>query len=115
MTYLDKPWLKSYKIGPYPLEHSLAPYPVLPLYTMLDQAAEKYPSQTAILYQNRTLKYHQLKRQVDQISGGLAKLGLAKGERVCIFLPNCVEFILSYWAVVRSGGVVTPTSTLAHR
>ncbi len=112
MSYSDKPWLKSYKIGPYPLDHSLAPYPELPLYQVLDQAAEKYPTQTAILFQGRTLKYHQFKSQVDRLAAALVGLGLGKGERVCIFLPNCIEFLVGYWAVIKAGGVVVPTSVL---
>jgi len=39
-------------------------------------------------------------------------LGLGKGERVCIFLPNCIEFLVGYWAVIKAGGVVVPTSVL---
>lgn len=112
MSYLDRPWLKSYKIGPYPLDHSLIPYPELPLSHALDQAAEKYPTQTAILFQGRTLKYHQFKSQADRLAAALQGLGLRKGERVCIFLPNCIEFLLSYWAVIKAGGVVVPTSVL---
>jgi len=112
MSYSDKPWLKSYKIGPYPLDHSLAPYPELPLYQVLDQAAEKYPTQTAILFQGRTLKYHQFKSQADRLAAALVGLGLGKGERVCIFLPNCIEFLVGYWAVIKAGGVVVPTSVL---
>ncbi len=40
MSYLDKPWLKSYKLGPYKLEESLAPYPKEPVFKALDDAAE---------------------------------------------------------------------------
>ena len=39
MTYLEKPWLKSYKLGPYRLEESLAPYPQDPVFKALDDAA----------------------------------------------------------------------------
>jgi len=112
MSYFDKPWLKSYKIGPYPLSHSLAPYPELPLYHVLDQAAANYPTQTAILFQGRMLKYHQFKSQVDRLAAALVGLGICKGDRVCIFLPNCIEFLLGYWAVIKVGGVVVPTSVL---
>ena len=59
MTYADKPWLKSYKLGPYKLDHSLAPYPEEPVYKALDGAAEKYPGQTAILYLDRKIKYRE--------------------------------------------------------
>jgi hypothetical protein len=61
MTYADKPWLKSYKLGPYQLDHSLAPYPEVPVYKALEDAAAKYPGQTAILYQERKISYRELK------------------------------------------------------
>jgi long-chain acyl-CoA synthetase len=112
MSYLDRPWLKSYRLGPYNLEHSLAPYPEVPLYGVLDQAAAAYPGRTAILYEGRSLRYRELKNQVDRLATALAQLGVRKGDRVCLYLPNCVEFILCSWAVVRAGGVVVPTSIL---
>lgn len=112
MTYLDKPWLKSYKLGPYKLDESLAPYPEVPVYQVLDDAAAKYPGQTALLYQGRSLRYSQLLRQVDRLANALSDLGVVKGDRVCLFLPNCSEFIISDWAVLKAGGVVVPTSIL---
>lgn len=112
MSHRDKPWLGSYQLGPYKLDRDLAPFPVAPLFEALDKSAEKYPSQTALVYQGRSLKYYQLKRQTDRLAAGMAGLGLEKGDRVCIFLPNCIEYILAYWAVLRCGGVVVPTSVL---
>src|SRR3990172_919803 len=112
MTDPSKPWLQSYQLGPYKLEPSLAHYPEVPLFRLLDQAAEQYPTQTAILFQERALKYHQLKREVDRLASALARLGLEKGDRACLFLPNCLEYSLAYWAVLRAGGVVVPTSIL---
>jgi long-chain acyl-CoA synthetase len=112
MTYADRPWLKSYSLGPYKLDHSLAPYPQEPVFSILDRAAQAYPNQPAILYQGRELKYHQLKRRVDSLANALAHLGLQKGDRVCLYLPNCPEFVLAYWAVLKAGGVVVPTSIL---
>jgi long-chain acyl-CoA synthetase len=82
------------------------------LCAILDRTAQAYPNQAAILFQGRELKYHQLKRRVDSLANALAHLGLQKGDRVCLYLPNCPEFVLSYWAVLRAGGVVVPTSIL---
>lgn len=112
MTYLDKPWLKSYKLGPYKLEESLAPYPMEPVFKALDDAAEKYPGQTAILFLGRSLRYSQLKTQVDKLAAALAGLGVKRGDRVCVFLPNCMEFILSDWAILKTGAAIVPTSVL---
>ncbi len=112
MFYLDKPWLKSYKLGPYKLEKSLAPYPKEPVFKALDDAAEKYPGQTAIQFLDRSIKYAQLKTRVDKLAAALAGLGVQKGDRVCIFLPNCMEYIISDWAVLKAGASVVPTSVL---
>jgi long-chain acyl-CoA synthetase len=112
MNYSDRPWLKSYMLGPYKLEHSLVPYPQKPVFDILDSIAREFPNQTAILYQGRELKYHQLKSRVDSLANAFIKLGLVKGDRVCLFLPNCPEYVLTYWAVLKAGGVVVPTSTL---
>lgn len=112
MNYTDRPWLKSYMLGPYKLDHSLAPYPQKPMFEILDRAAQEHPNQTAILFQGRELKYHQLKRRVDNLANAFKNLGLDKGDRVCLFLPNCPEYVLAYWALLKAGGVVVPTSIL---
>ena len=108
----DKPWLESYQLGPFKLERTLAPYPEVPLYRLLDEAAATWPTQTAVLFEERSTKYHELKRRVDRLAGALARLGLHKGDRVCLFLPNCPEFVLCYWGVLKAGGVIVPTSIL---
>jgi long-chain acyl-CoA synthetase len=112
MSYLDKPWLKSYKLGPYKLEESLKPYPRVPLFKILDHTADNYPGQTALLFLGRTLNYAQLKIQVDKLASALSKLGVGKGDRVCVFLPNSMEFIISDWAILKAGAAVVPTSIL---
>jgi long-chain acyl-CoA synthetase len=111
-TYLDKPWLKSYKLGPYRLDHSLAPYPRRPLGAVLDEASQKYPGQTALLYLGRSIKYPQLRQLADRLANALAALGVAKGDRVCLYMPNCPEYIISDWAILKAGAVVVPTSIL---
>ena len=112
MIYSEKPWLKSYKLGPYKLKESLKPYPKKPVFMALDDAAEKYPGQTAVLFGNTEIKYRQLRKLTDQLATGLSKIGIKKGDRVCIFLQNCIEFIISDWAIMKTGGVVVPISIL---
>lgn len=111
-AYSDRPWLKSYQLGPYKLEKSLAPFPEFPVYKALDDAARDYPAQTAILYLGREIKYHQLKTQADRLAAALTSLGVEHGDRVCTFLPNCPEFILSDWAILKAGAAIVPTSIL---
>jgi len=112
MRYTEKPWLKSYKLGPYPLDKSLEPYPREPVFKALDNAAEKYPDKVALLFESRTVKYRELKRLSDRLANGLAGLGVGKSDKVALFLPNCVEAIVSDWAILKTGGVVVPISIL---
>lgn len=112
MTYADKPWLKSYKLGAYKLKESLAPYPKVPLFKALDDSAEKYPGQTAIFFEGRSINYKGLRNQVDKLAAALAGLGVKRGDRVCVFVPNCMEFIISDWAILKAGAAIVPTSIM---
>jgi long-chain acyl-CoA synthetase len=112
MNFADRPWLKSYSLGPYKLDHSMAPYPQEPVFEIVDRTVKAYPNQPAILFQGIELKYHQLISRIDSLANAFFKLGLEKGDRVCLYLPNCPEFVIAYWAVIKAGGVVVPTSIL---
>jgi long-chain acyl-CoA synthetase len=112
MSYLDRPWLKSYKLGPYKLEPSLAPYPQEPVFKALDRAAEQYPGQTAVLCGERSINYRQLRSRADRLAAALAGLGVGRGDRVCLYLPNSMEFIIADWAILKAGAAVVPTSVL---
>ena len=112
MTYLEKPWLKSYKLGPYKLEHSLKPFPQEPLFNVLDQAAQKYKNRTAVLFMDRKITYAQLKDYADRLANALVKLGVGKGDTVCVFLPNCPESVIADWGILKAGAAVIPTSIL---
>jgi long-chain acyl-CoA synthetase len=112
MNYSDKPWLKSYKLGPYRLRESFKPFPRVPVFKALDDAAANYPAKTAILFKGRSLTYKELKTQADTLARGLSDIGVGRGDKVCVFLPNCTEFILSDWAATKAGAAVVPTSTL---
>ncbi len=112
VNYIEKPWLKNYKLGPFKLDHSLAPYPEEPLFLALDNAAKKYPGKTAILFLDRKIDYRHLKLYADKFSNALAALGVKKGDKVCVFLPNCPEAVISDWGILKTGAVVIPTSIL---
>ena len=112
MGYSAKPWLNSYKLGPYKLDHSLAPYPDVPVFNVLDEAVARYPGQTAIYFLGRTHNYAQLNDRVAKLANALTGLGVESGDRVCMYLPNCPEFIISDWAIQKAGAAVVPTSIL---
>ncbi|MDD5594900.1 MAG: long-chain fatty acid--CoA ligase [Candidatus Omnitrophica bacterium] len=75
---------------------------------LLKESSLKYPSRTAIVFGQKKITYRFLDEITDQLACGLVKLGVKKGERIAIFLDNCPEFVLSYYAILKAGAVVVP-------
>jgi long-chain acyl-CoA synthetase len=116
VTYADKPWVQHYDSH---LAPSLAPYPEHALHDFLSISAKKYPSNPALITtarlpvlgrQSSSLDYHQLDVLSDALAAALVAMGLEKGERVALILPNCAAFPISYYAVLKAGGVVAATN-----
>lgn len=112
MTYADKPWMKSYFVGPFKLPKTMEPYPKIPVYKFLEDSAIDYPEQIACVYLDKEMTYEDLKLNVDKLATALADLGVKKGDRVATVLPNCPQFIISDYAIMRLGAVHVPISIL---
>jgi len=110
-SYSDKPWLKSYKVGAFKLKTTIE-YPIKPLFSILDETAEKFPGKDAYYYLGNRLRYRELKRQVDTLANALVNLGVKKGDKVIIFLPTCPQFIISDFAILKTGAAIVPSSPL---
>jgi len=108
----DKPWLKGYRLGPYKLAHTLQPYPKRPVYKILDDSAAGYPTHVAIDYKDKRITYQELKLYVDKLATALAELGVKKGDKVTLILPNCPQYIISDFAVLKAGAAAVPCSIL---
>jgi len=89
-------------------------YSAVPLQRVLQKTAENYPAQVAIVYDGKEITYAQLDSLSNQFAHALAKLGVTKGDRVAIFLPNAPQFIIAYFGILKVGAVVTAISPL-HR
>jgi long-chain acyl-CoA synthetase len=107
---MEKPWLEHYDEGiPATID-----YPRIPLDRLLADAATKHPDQTATIFgsmvgsrlMDAKLTYRQLDEAVNSFAAGLQKLGVGKGDRVAIMLPNCPQFIVAAYATWRIGGIV---------
>ncbi len=109
---LEKIWLDNYRFGRHELAHSLEPYPELPLDTILDQAALRNPASIAIDYCGCELSYGQLKDLSERLAAALSALGVKKGDRVVNILPNCPQYIISAFAILKAGAVHVPCSIL---
>lgn len=74
----------------------------------LRQHASKYPNKEAVIYKDKRLTYKEFNERVNQLSNGLSRLGLKKGDRVGILLMNCSEYMEAYFAVDKTGVVGVP-------
>ena len=77
-----------------------------PLYALLDDAVERWPDNTALEFLGRTYSYSKLKEMVDRSARGLQSMGVVKGTRVGLFMPNCPHYIVAYYAILKCGGTV---------
>lgn len=112
MTYADKPWLKSYFIGPFKLKPSMEPYPKMNVYQYLEDSAKNYPENIACVYVDEEITYKDLKLKVDKLANALLDFGLKKGEMIASVLPSCPEFIITDYAAMKIGAVHVPLSIL---
>jgi long-chain acyl-CoA synthetase len=106
MAERERPWLKSY---PPDVPHSLEPYPEHPVWWLLEESARKHPDSLAVVFpvapMAKRLTYRQLKEEAEQFARALASMGVKKGDRVGLLLPNCPQFVVAFYALQRLGAV----------
>jgi long-chain acyl-CoA synthetase len=110
--YSDKPWMKSYFIGPFKLPKTMEPYPEISVYQLLEETAEEFPENIACEYLDQQINYNELKNKVDRFAAALANLGVKKGDTVVTILPTCIEFIIADYSIMRLGAIHVPLSIL---
>lgn len=77
---------------------------------LLARNARKYPMSEAVVCQGRRVTYRDLDEQVTRLSHALLEQGVRQGDKVIIFMPNVVEFVVSYFAIQRIGAIVVPVN-----
>lgn len=102
---------KNFKKWPQDWPKSLN-YPDIPVYAFLDQTAARVPNRLAIIFGGMELTYGELKDLADRFAAALTTLGVRKGDRVAIHLPNCPQFAIAYYGILKVGGTFTPLSPL---
>jgi long-chain acyl-CoA synthetase len=98
----ERPWLRHYD---YWVPHHMA-YPARPLHEILDTAAIEVPDRPATIFFGATLTFEEIKAQSDRFATSLGRLGITKGDRVGIMLPNCPQYVIVAFAILRHGAVV---------
>ncbi len=77
-----------------------------PLYRLMDVAVANHGSSTATNFLGKTMNYAELGRLVDRATAGLQALGVGRGSKVGLFLPNTPTYIIYYFAILRTGATV---------
>ena len=85
------------------------------LSAMLARAAERAPDREAVVEGDARLRWRELSRQARRLAGGLARLGVGRGDRVATLLPNGIPFCLAVFAAAELGAVLVPLNTKLRR
>jgi long-chain acyl-CoA synthetase len=108
MFRTEKPWLKVYQGHVEPeteiFEGSL--------YELFRSAAEEHRGKTALTFYGTTFEFERLQALVEKLAGSLAAAGVKKGDRVALMLPNCPQYVISFFATVKLGAIVTQLNPL---
>jgi long-chain acyl-CoA synthetase len=104
----SRPWLSHYDPGVPP--HLV--YPELPVFHFLDEAARLCPERLCLIFKGEKQTYREVSIQTDRLAAALAGLRILKGDRLGIFMPNCPEFVLAYFAILKAGAVVVAINPL---
>jgi long-chain acyl-CoA synthetase len=105
---ITRPWLRNYEEG-VPVQLDI---PDRPVTWLLDNTARRYPNNTAIIYYGHKITYAQLSTLANRFAIGLQKIGVKKGDRVAIALPNIPQYPIAFYGALRAGAVVVPTNPL---
>jgi long-chain acyl-CoA synthetase len=105
----EAPWLKNYEDG---VPHSLS-YPDVPLTRFLDESASSFPQTPAMIFGGRKISYLELQEMVNALTVALISLGVKKGDRVALLLPNSPPYIIAYYATLKIGALIVNLNPLS--
>jgi len=104
----ERPWLAHY---PKSVQWDQS-FPAKPLYRLLDETADAHPDWPYLDFMGKRQSYGAVKAKVERAAAGLQRIGVTKGTKVGLFLPNCPQFIIGYYAILKAGGTVVNFSPL---
>ena len=104
--YMKKPWLEFYPEG----VPEIVDIPSQSVPEIFDDVTEKYGNKTALIFYGRKVSYRSLREMVDRFATALTGLGVSKGDTVALYLLNCPQYVIAYFAALKVGAKVTPIS-----
>jgi long-chain acyl-CoA synthetase len=107
-----RPWFATWRAG---VPKTLEPYPEVSVHSTLVDAAAGFPNSVALAFFGKHVSYRELSGEVDRFSAVLAGLGVKKGDRVGLLLPNCPQYVIAWYAAVRLGAIAVGNNPLYTR
>jgi len=98
----DYPWLASYP----PTVDWAMPIPARPLTELLDRAVARHGDKACLNFLGKRTSYRELGRLVNRAARGFQAIGVGKGTRVGLFLPNTPYYVIAFFAILKAGGTV---------
>ncbi len=105
---MDRPWLKHWPEGvPKTID-----YPRFGVAGLLARAAKEFPNAVASSFYGKTMAYRELDAAASRFAGGLRGIGVRPGDRVSLLMPNCPQFEIAFFGILRAGAIVVQTNIL---
>lgn len=105
---IEKPWHRHYD---YNVPTTIR-YPCLTAHELLDLPTGAYPDKAALIFFGSEMTFYELRQESIRFANALAGLGIQKGERVGLHLPNCPQYLIAYFAILSIGGIVVNLNPL---
>ena len=105
----DRPWHKSWPKGvPKNLD-----IPEKTIYEMFEDTVKKFPNNVALIFEGKKITYAELDKYSSSFANFLQnEIGIKKGDRVAIYLPNTPQFAIAFFGILKAGGIVVPHNPL---
>jgi long-chain acyl-CoA synthetase len=104
-----RPWFTTWRDG---VPKTMAPYPEVSVFSLLADSAAGFPDRPAIAFLGKHLTFAELLSEVERFSAVLAGLGVRKGDRVGLLLPNSPQYVIAWYAAVRLGAIAVGNNPL---
>ena len=104
----ERPWLANYDRGvPHTLE-----IPDVTLFHFLEESAKKFPDRACTIFKGAVITYQEMNTITDRVAAALVNMGIKKGDRVGIFMPNTPQYVMAYYGILKAGAVVVVSNPL---
>ncbi len=103
---MNRPWLNN-----YPVRKNLE-YPEISLFDFIEQTCDEYPHMIALVFMGNEITFLEMMENIERLAAALHDMGVRKGDRVALMLPNSPQYVYSYYACLKLGAIVVQLNPL---